>query len=187
MQPKNVIRTLIKNKLKEMTQEEYKSKSKKIFEQLCSTSLWKNATTVAITISRGNEVDTYPIIERAWREGKKIAVPKTYPETSEMVFFQIKNFNELESTYFQLKEPIQTICVPVDKDQLDLILVPGVAFDKNGNRLGYGGGYYDRYLEDFRGETCALTFEQQLVDDIPLEPFDIPVQMIVTEDQVYMC
>ncbi|WP_209125377.1 5-formyltetrahydrofolate cyclo-ligase [Alkalihalobacillus sp. BA299] len=186
MHEKKELRSLVKSKLTKMSTEEYKSKSDKIKEHLCSTALWKEANTIAITISKGNEVNTYEIIERAWEEGKTIVAPKTYPETSEMVFFQINDFNDLESTYFQLKEPNVQVCLPYERDRIDLIIVPGVAFDTSGNRLGYGGGYYDRYLVDYQGHTCALAFEQQLIHGIPLEPFDIPVQMIVTEDRVYV-
>ncbi|MDE5413948.1 5-formyltetrahydrofolate cyclo-ligase [Alkalihalobacterium chitinilyticum] len=187
MQIKKNLRTVVKKKLKEMSAVEHKNKSEKIKEHLNLTTLWKEANTIAITISRGTEVDTYKIIENAWREGKKIVVPKTYPEKNEMVFFQINSFNELESTYFQLKEPKETVCLPKSCEDIDLILVPGVAFDRKGNRLGFGGGYYDRYLAHYKGKTCALAFEEQLVSEIPVESFDVPVQMIVTEDQVYKC
>lgn len=187
LQIKKELRTVVKNKLKEMGAIEHKSKSEKIQEHLSSTSLWKEVSTIAITISRGNEVDTYQIIKKAWTEGKKVVVPKTYPKKKEMVFFQITSFDELENTYFQLKEPKETVCFPYRREDIELIIVPGVAFDRKGNRLGYGGGYYDRYLDHYKGNTCALAFEEQLVSEIPLESYDVPVQMIVTENQVYKC
>ncbi|MEB1807627.1 MAG: 5-formyltetrahydrofolate cyclo-ligase [Bacillaceae bacterium] len=187
MQIKKELRTVVKNKLKEMGEVEHNIKSEKIKELLSSTSLWKEVHTMAITISRGTEVDTYKIIEKAWGEGKKIVVPKTYPEKNEMVFYQINSFDELESTYFQLKEPKEAVCFPYSHENIDLIIVPGVAFDRKGNRLGYGGGYYDRYLSHYKGKTCALAFDEQLVSEIPVESFDVPVQMIVTEDKVYKC
>ncbi|OLO26971.1 5-formyltetrahydrofolate cyclo-ligase [Alkalihalophilus pseudofirmus] len=187
MKRKKELRSLVKEKLNEMTEEEYMHNSKMIKEHLCSTVSWKNANTIAITISRGKEVDTYKIIKKAWQDGKNVVVPRTYPELSTMVFFKITDFNELENTYFQLKEPKENVCLPYECEKIDLIIVPGVAFDREGNRLGYGGGYYDRYLVNYPGQTCAIAFEKQLVTRVPVELFDIPVQMIITEDSVFKC
>ena len=99
-----------------------------------------------------NEVNTYPIIEKAWEEGKKVVVPKCNKEARTMSFRKISNFDQLETVYMNLREPIPALTEEVNADEIDLQIVPGVAYTERGERIGYGGGYYDRYLMHYKGK-----------------------------------
>lgn len=178
------LRKMIKNKLMEMSEEEYQHLSKEIHMQLYTLAVWKQAKTIAMTVSRAREVNTYPLIERAWDENKRVVVPKCDPKKNTMEFREICSFQQLEQVYFGLKEPIVSKTMLVKKDNIDLIIVPGVCFDKVGYRIGYGGGYYDRYLTNYNQGTLSLAFSSQLLDIVPREEHDIPVNMIITEHGV---
>jgi 5-formyltetrahydrofolate cyclo-ligase len=180
---KKKVRQRIKSRLMEMTQEEHEELSKKIAENLYSLDEWKKAQTIGITISIPPEVPTVRIIEQAWSEGKEIAVPKCDPGNKTMEFKKITSFNQLESVYSGLLEPIEE----TDKatiEELDVLVVPGLAFSKEGYRLGFGGGYYDRFLSCYRGDTLALTYELQLIDDLPMEVHDIAVDKLITPTKI---
>ncbi|KMJ60535.1 hypothetical protein AB685_04570 [Bacillus sp. LL01] len=157
-----------------------------IHEKLFASTEWKKAQTIGATISRFPEVDTEALITRAWNEGKKVAVPKCFPKDKSMQFYFLEDFDQLETVYFGLKEPIVSIVTPCPKQEMDLMLVPGLLFDKKGYRIGFGGGYYDRYLVDFLGEKLSLAFSQQLVNKVPTDSFDIPVHKIVTNEDEYV-
>ncbi|HLQ72437.1 MAG TPA: 5-formyltetrahydrofolate cyclo-ligase, partial [Bacillota bacterium] len=134
-----------------------------------------------ITVSGGFEWDTYNIIEKAWQQGKAVCVPKCYPKEQKMIFYRFQSFGELEVVYYNLKEPKPIEANKVKKNDLDLIIVPGLLFDSSGYRIGFGGGYYDRFLTDYRGQTVALTSSQLLIDSIPKESHDMAVSHIITE------
>ena len=99
-----------------------------------------------------------------------------------MDFYLYTNKNELENVYLDLYEPKDHREKLIDKDFIDLIIVPGLLFDPKGYRVGYGGGYYDRYLVDYPNITVSLAMEEQLVQYVPFDEYDIPVDFIITED-----
>ena len=132
-------------------------------------------------------MDTRPIIEAAWKLGKKIAVPKCENQTREMDFRLINSYDNLEKVYFDLQEPIIKETVSIKKDDIDLQIVPGVVYASNGYRIGFGGGYYDRYLIDYKGDMVSLAFEKQTGQAVPFEAHDIPVQKIFTENGIIIC
>jgi 5-formyltetrahydrofolate cyclo-ligase len=181
------LRQKMKLELEQIDLDTYNLWSNQIAEQLFQTELWKNAKTIGVTISRGKEVNTFSIIEKAWEQGKKICVPKCYPKEKKMEFRQIRSFDQLEIVYYGLQEPIVKETELVDNREIDFLIVPGICFSKDGFRLGYGGGYYDRYLTNFHGSTVSLAFPVQIVEEIPREPHDIPVKYIVTTDRVIDC
>ncbi len=185
MNEKETLRTLIKEKIQSIEPKQMELITEKILEKLWNHQAWKKANTVGITISRKNEINTYPIIEKGWKEGKKIVVPKTNKRTKEMSFYELTSFSQLEKTYADLLEPIPEQCLVKEKDQIDFLIVPGLVFDHSGYRLGFGGGFYDRYLNGFQGVTCALAYEEQIVEVIPRESFDIPVDSVITNKKVY--
>lgn len=152
-----------------------------LFTNLISTEAWNQAETIGITVSNDFEWDTSIIIRSSWEAGKRICSPKCQPETREMDFYEYNDLNELEVVYYDLKEPKAIKNNYIHKDEIDLLIVPGILFDKRGYRIGFGGGYYDRFLTDFNNTTLSLVSEIQLVDEVPYESFDIPVQYIVTE------
>lgn len=140
---------------------------------------WQEAACVATIRSTAIEFDTDPIIDRAFAEGKRVCVPIAGKEKV-MTFHEITQETEYQVSSFGIQEPMAA--PPVTKDQIDLILVPGVVFDKQGYRIGFGAGYYDIYLSDYQGRTCSLVFSEQLSEEWQPEAFDRPVQRILTDD-----
>lgn len=177
----------MKEKIEKINQDDYNDWSNKIKNKLHSLHDWKQAHMIGITISRGKEVYTRSIIEKGWEEGKKIVVPKCNPAQKEMTFRIIDAFDQLENIYYNLEEPKEAITEPVSANEIDLLIVPGLAFDVKGYRLGFGGGYYDRFLKTYKGNTAALAFQLQVVSEIPTEIHDMPVHKIITNNQVILC
>ncbi|MGM0844249.1 MAG: 5-formyltetrahydrofolate cyclo-ligase [Bacillota bacterium] len=165
----------------------YEQKSFLIASELYKTEEWKSSEAVAITVSNFPEVDTWQIIRKGWEEGKRVLVPKCSPKNRELNFHQLTSFAALETVYFGLMEPNPDQCNLVDKNEIDLVIVPGLAFMPTGHRLGFGGGYYDRFLENYHGSTLSLAFQEQLVQEVPVEPFDVSVSKIITEKAVIVC
>lgn len=184
MDDKKEFRKQVKDELKALTLPLYEDWSLLIAEQLYMDEDWNNAVTVAITISRTPEVDTCQIIRKAWEQGKRVVIPKCESESRTMDFRQLTRFSQLESVYFGLYEPIVSETESVSHEEIDLVIVPGLAFDRSGYRLGFGGGYYDRFLANYHGNTLSLAFEQQIVDRVPREKHDIPVRKIITNHEV---
>lgn len=185
MKDKGMLRDEMKSILSGLDRLSYEAWCQEIQEKLFASEEWKNAVTIGATISRFPEVDTEAVITRAWSEGKKVAVPKCFPKDKSMQFYFLEDFNQLETVYFGLREPIMSEVSSCAKEKIDLMLVPGLLFDTEGYRVGFGGGYYDRYLVDFWGVKVSLAFSQQLVEKVPTDNFDIPVHKIVTNEDEY--
>ncbi|MBH0348847.1 MULTISPECIES: 5-formyltetrahydrofolate cyclo-ligase [Bacillus] len=175
------LRKQIIEHMNSLSRERYTNLSEQIAFSLYAQKEWAEAKTIGITLSMENEVNTYSIIEKAWEEGKKVVVPKCNKETRTMSFRQISNFDQLETVYMNLREPIPALTEEVNADEIDLQIVPGVAYTERGERIGYGGGYYDRYLMHYKGKTLSLAYSFQMVDHIPIEPFDQNIEKIITE------
>jgi 5-formyltetrahydrofolate cyclo-ligase len=182
---KKQLRQQIRIKLDSITKPEYEDKSLRIAQTLFNEQSWINADTIGITISNHPEVDTYQIIRKAWELNKRVAVPKCIPRDKSMDFRVLEEFSQLESVFYGLFEPIVTKTIPITKDKIDLLIVPGVAFTKKGDRLGNGGGYFDRYLVNYSGQTLSLAFHEQVVTTLPIEANDIPVSKIITDQEVF--
>ncbi|WP_432358602.1 5-formyltetrahydrofolate cyclo-ligase [Sporosarcina sp. UB5] len=180
-------RKLMLTVMKDMNPSEHASKSAAILERLYTCEEYASARTIGVTISRFPEVDTYPLIEFAWKSGKRVAVPKCIPETREMDFRLITSMSDLETVYMDLKEPIVERTVSIGKSEIGLQVVPGVVFSDEGFRIGFGGGYYDRYLTNYDGNRVSLAFEIQTSQLVPIEEHDIPVNKIITENRVIQC
>lgn len=175
------LRKQIIEHMNSLSKERYTTLSEQIAFSLYEQKEWAEAKTIGITLSMENEVNTYPIIEKAWKEGKRVVVPKCNKETRTMSFRQISNFDQLETVYMNLREPIPALTEEVNADEIDLQIVPGVAYTERGERIGYGGGYYDRYLVHYKEKTLSLAYSFQMVEHIPVEPFDKNVEKIITE------
>ncbi|MBM7693301.1 5-formyltetrahydrofolate cyclo-ligase [Peribacillus deserti] len=165
----------------------YNQHSAAIAEQVYRDKDWNSALCIGITLSNFPEADTYEVIKRAWKDGKKVAVPKCYPEKRVLEFHELLSFDQLETVYYGLKEPIISETRRVPCNEMDLLFVPGLAFSPNGYRLGYGGGYYDRFLAAYKGKTLSLAFDAQILPEIPVESHDIPVSKIITPSEVIRC
>lgn len=181
---KKTIRRNVKDHLKNIDRITYEHKSYMIANKLFQSSEWKNAEIIGITVSHFPEVDTWQLIRRGWEEGKKIVIPKCYPSEKMMEFRQITAFHQLETVFFGLFEPIVSKTILVEKLDIDLLIVPGLAFNRKGYRVGFGGGYYDRFLTEFNRPFISLCFSMQIFDDIPIETHDIPVEKIITENEI---
>lgn len=174
----------MKETLSKLSKPNYEDFSYKIAQRLFEEENWKQANVVGITISKPPEVDTYQIIRKAWELGKQVVVPKCYPKEKKLSFRMLTEFSQLESVYYGLLEPIEEQTKEVLPENIDLLIVPGLAFTREGFRLGFGGGYYDRYLPDFLGETLSLCFHSQVISLFPIEKHDIPVSKIITNNEV---
>jgi 5-formyltetrahydrofolate cyclo-ligase len=149
-------------------------------------ALWTNAATVAIYISFGSEVDTHLLIQEALRQKKRIVVPWIHPDKKEMAFCELKKWDDLVPGFYKnILEPSPSLRATVEPADIHLALVPVVAFDRRGNRLGMGGGYYDRLLPKMIHATCVgLAYEVQMSPtSLPVETHDIGLQSVVTEQE----
>ena len=173
--------------LNRMDETEHEKLSQIIVDRFISSEEFKRAQIIGITISRFPEVNTIPLIEAAWAAGKRVTVPRCIPKTREMDFREITTFNNLKIDYMDLLEPIVAETEAVKKENVDIQIVPGVVYSNNGYRIGYGGGYYDRYLNDFSGIIVSLALECQIVSTVPIESHDIPVSKLFTERRLITC
>ena len=149
-----------------------------VTERLLQHPFYQEAKVIASYLSFPHEFQTQELIEQALKDGKKVLIPKTYPKGR--MDFVVYNSQQLVKTSFGLLEPQGDLEV-VDASQIDLIHVPGLAFTTEGYRIGYGGGYYDRYLEQFSGHTLSTIYPCQIQDFIP-ENHDIPVQEVLIDE-----
>ena len=181
---KKQLRKSIMQELTMKSPEEKRLIEHQIINTLLSSALWEQSKIIGITISKQVEWDTKTIIKTAWKQGKSVCIPKSYPNKHEMIFYKINSFAQVEKQHHNLLEPIPSKTEKIKKSQIDLLIVPGLLFDKNGFRIGFGGGYYDRFLVDFPNDTLSLLSRSQLVNEIPSEIFDIPVNYLVVEDKI---
>ncbi|WP_368504754.1 5-formyltetrahydrofolate cyclo-ligase [Alkalihalophilus sp. As8PL] len=179
MNDKEECRKMFKQSLKNLSDLAVKQQSNELTNQLVMQPYWIEATVIGLTISKEKEVDTTTLIQHAWADGKQVVVPKVKKGTREMSFYQIYSFDDLEDIFFGLKEPIQDRCKKIEKNVIDLVIVPGLGFDLQGFRMGYGGGFYDTYLEGFNGVTCALAFDCQVIRSIPIEDHDQQIDHLI--------
>lgn len=184
---KKLLRMQVKQSLQELTQEQFQQSSNQIMNRLLREPSIREGSTIAVTISNNREVDTIELIKNLWKAGKNVAVPKCHPKDRSMDFYKIENFDQLETVYMDLREPKTDCTELVQPDHIDCMIVPGIVFNKKGFRIGYGGGYYDRYLVGFKGSMISLAFDLQVVETVPFEPHDQPVDLILTEIQRIDC
>ncbi|ADU29918.1 5-formyltetrahydrofolate cyclo-ligase [Evansella cellulosilytica] len=181
---KRELRTKILDELASLDSSQVKKRTKQIHNQLFHFSEWTKAKVIGITISVKSEIDTFHIIQKAWEQGKVVVVPKCIPQNRQLIFYKITSFDQLEQSFYGLKEPNIHEVEEIAPKEIELLLVPGLVFDYRGYRVGYGGGYYDRFLSVNSIKTCSVCFERQLVKCIPNEHHDKRVNFIITEDRI---
>lgn len=181
---KETIRSQMMKTLQQQTIEEKRNRENQLFVSLTESTLWKNANIIGITISGDIEWNTKPIIEYAWKQQKTVVVPKCIPSKKELIFYEIDAFNQLTKGYANLQEPDPLKTIKINKKSIDLLIVPGIAFDERGYRIGFGGGYYDRFLQDFDVLTASLVSDLQIKHKIPNDKYDIPVNYLITEKNI---
>lgn len=172
---KSLLRKEIRMKKEALTPEQIESASLDLTEQFCSHSLYKEAKTIFAYLSYNQEVRTDPLIRRAWADGKSVAVPKIIND--EMVFLRLAEGDPIAEGYKGIPEPVKEIPL---HDPTALVLLPGLAFDPQGHRLGYGGGFYDRFLSAEPHPTIALCFDFQMYDHLDTENHDIPADVVLS-------
>ena len=173
---KKALRQEIRRKKQAMTPEQIAKASSCLAQQFFQTDAYRQAQTLYGYLPYNQEVRTVPILEQAIRDGKRVAVPKVCGDR--MDFIYISDLSAVEIGYCGIPEPVAN--GPVGDDPKALVLMPGLAFDKNGNRMGYGGGFYDKFLaQEPEHPTVALCYAFQMVDSIPTDSYDIPVDLVL--------
>ena len=175
---KSELRKQVLHEMKAISQEQKPAIDQALTERLLHHPFYQEAKVIATYLSFPYEFQTQELIEQVLKDGKKVLIPKTYPKGR--MEFVVYNPQQLVKTSFGLLEPQGELEV-VEASQIDLIHVPGLAFTTEGCRIGYGGGYYDRYLEHFTGHTLSTVYPCQVQDFIP-ENHDIPVQEVLIDE-----
>lgn len=157
-----------------------------IADRVCDLAEYRNADAVFTYLSVGSEIDTREIIRDAWRQGKLVAVPRCIPGTNRMEWYEIHDFENLETSSFGVEEPVANpaclVEVPSSSDTNAVALVPGYSFDAAGYRVGYGGGFYDVFLPTFGGASVGLCRAVQFSEEpLPHDDYDQAVQVVVTD------
>ena len=173
---KKELRRSIRERKRAMTEEEIVSRSEKLGVLFAQSEAYKNAKTIYGYLPYNQEVRTVPMLEQALKDGKKVAVPKVYGD--EMKFLYLDDLTKVSKGYAGIPEPIAD--EPVAEDETALVLMPGLAFDPQGHRIGYGGGFYDKFLAaEPNHPTLALCYEFQLLPELDTEEHDIPVDTVL--------
>ena len=173
---KSEIRREIREQKRRLTPAQIEKASAALAEQLCSHPLYLAARSVYGYLSYNQEVRTVPMLEQALRDGKKVAVPKCYGD--EMKFIYLDDLTKVAKGYAGIPEPIAD--EPVAHDETALVLMPGLAFDPQGHRIGYGGGFYDKFLSrEPNHPTLALCYDFQMLPHLDTEEHDIPVDTVL--------
>jgi 5-formyltetrahydrofolate cyclo-ligase len=183
MTTKEQLRSEIAEKRRSLDPRWIAAASLRIVAQIQGLDAYKRAECIALYKPITGEVDVESLFTACWNIGKHTCVPVFNSCQNAYEFAEIENKTVFKSANHGILEPENACLLPMD--EIDLIIVPGVAFDANGNRLGRGGGYYDRIMEGFQGFKAAAAFEFQLFPDIPHDAGDIPVNYIVTESKVF--
>jgi len=176
---KKALRAEIKAKKRAMTEEQIAATSDALAQQLYAHPAYKEAKSIFGYLSYNQEVRTMPMLEQAQRDGKRVAVPKVIGDT--MIFIWLDDLSRIELGYCNIPEPIDN--GPEAIDETALVMMPGLAFDPTGRRCGYGGGFYDRYLEQHPNHpTIAMCYGFQMFDHLDTDPHDIPVNYVLSQE-----
>ena len=193
---KNKIRKDLLKQRDAITPEQKILKESAIEERLFCLDAFKQATSILLYVSFRSEVDTRRYLDDVIKLNKKLVLPAVDSKHRKLNLYEVRDISELEPGYMGILEPRAIDGMSVTLKDIDLVIIPGTGFDRNGNRLGYGSGYYDKLLSyeskqlsgvDKHITTIALAFEEQVGDDIPAEPHDINVDMIVTDKRLIKC
>ena len=173
---KTALRRKIREQKRAMSEEEIVCRSEKLGELFTASEAYQAAKTIYGYLPYNQEVRTIPMLEQALRDGKVVAVPKVIGD--EMVFIRMDDLMQVEKGYAGIPEPVAD--EPVADDHTALVLMPGLAFDPMGHRIGYGGGFYDKFLaSEPEHPTVALCYEFQMQEYLETEAFDIPVDCVL--------
>lgn len=182
---KNALRFILRQKRDSLSKREILNASSKILKKLFCLQEFKKAKNVVFYVSIGSEVYTQGAIRKLLKgkgnKSKSIIVPKV--KGNRLILSRITSMSDLKPQgRFKIPEPIEIR--RVNKNKIDLVILPGLGFDKEGNRVGYGKGYYDRLLKTLKAKKIGLAFEQQLVNNLPSHNHDIRMDVVVTEKRI---
>lgn len=173
---KKELRKAIREKKRAMTEDQIREKSEELGRLFLASEEYSAARSIYGYLPYNQEVRTVPMLEQALRDGKRVAVPKCYGD--EMRFIWMDDLSKVEKGYANIPEPIAD--GPIADDETALVLMPGMAFDKEGHRIGYGGGFYDKFLaREQNHPKLALCYDFQMVPSLETEEFDIPVDKVL--------
>lgn len=173
---KQALRKEIRDKKRAMTEAEIVAASQRLAALFVASEAYRQAKTIYGYLPYNQEVRTVPMLEQALADGKRVAVPKCYGD--EMRFIYLEDLSQVEKGYCGIPEPIAD--EPIAEDETALVLMPGLAFDPQGHRMGYGGGFYDKFLEkEPNHPTIALCYEFQMLEHLETEAHDIPVDTVL--------
>ena len=179
------MRERMRARLAEQGAADVRAKSAAIWERLSVLSEFSTVAQLLIYVSTGNEADTHGLIRQLLAMGRRVCVPRFEPATRCYVASQVHDFDaDLATGKFGILEPRPEAIRPAALDQIGAVLVPGLAFDGTGNRLGRGFGHFDRLLRQTSGVKIALAFDFQVLDEVPAEAHDVRLDFIVTETRV---
>jgi len=187
---KKTIRETMLNKRGQLSNDEIIVKSNSIAKHLYNTTYYNNSNFIMTYINFRKEVITKGIIQNSLKKGKDIGVPITVPKSRKLIVSQLKDFEkELKLGFYNILTPKKEYIREVEPSSIDLVLVPGAGFDKRGYRIGYGGGYYDTFFTTLNKDAIkiGLAFQMQIMDKVPNEDHDIPVNFIITENGLIKC
>lgn len=185
---KKIIRFSVKKDRNRLSKTDILKASKSIHSRMLILKEYKNAKNIMFYVSFGSEVVTNDMIIYALKEGKRVFVPITDIKNKKLMISEIKDFKkELEVSTYGIMEPKKKYWRIADKKKLDMVIVPGIAFDLKGSRIGYGGGYYDGFLKNFNKLKIGLSFESQIVKKLTAEANDIKIDMLITENRTIKC
>ena len=182
---KKELRVKLRSVLESIPPETLQAQSQEAAQRLFAAEEYRQAEILMIYLSRPGEADTTPIVLQAWKDLKRVLAPQIGWESKQMIPVEINNLDtDIADTMYDMREPVRGTPIPIEL--IDLVIVPGLGFDPQGNRLGRGRGFYDRFLgrPNFRGVICALAHEQQFVDSVPSRPHDQKVHLLVTNERV---
>lgn len=173
---KQELRQAIRARKRAMTEEDILCRSEILAEKFARSDAYRAAKTIYGYLPYNQEVRTVPMLRRALEEGKRVAVPKVYGD--DMKFIYLDDLSQVAKGYAGIPEPVAD--GPVAQDETALVLMPGLAFDRAGHRIGYGGGFYDKFLaREPHHPTVALCYDFQVMDRLETEEFDIPVDLVI--------
>ena len=183
---KEEIRKRILSLRDSQTEEEMRSKSELIQKRLFNLPEFKKAKTIMFYVATRSEVRTEQMIKVALKQGERVVVPISDVKNRKLILSELKDFDELEPGTFNILEPKKEFIRRVSPEEIDLVITPGIAFDKDGDRIGYGMGFYDNFLSSLKKRipVVGLAYELQMVDDIPVNDKDVTVDKIVTEERI---
>src|SRR5215469_2470594 len=177
---KEALRSEVIQSLSGISAEKRTERSQQACQLLSTQKVWQQARRVLFYAPTAREIDIWPLLGSALAEGKVVSLPRFDSETNEYKACEIEELHEgVQIGMYGIREPGPT-CPTIGLNRLDFVLVPGVAFDLHGRRLGRGKGYYDRLLTAVRGRTCGIAFDEQIVREVPVDPHDSDVNCILT-------